>query len=79
MIHCLQQSHPSIATAALECYQQLLKTPTLPGFIDLVLTPGSISTSVLAVSYEATLAAVDSKCCIPAVLYICTRLYCIDW
>ncbi|XP_067936803.1 huntingtin-like [Watersipora subatra] len=59
IVHCLQQAHPSITTAALECYQQLLKTPTLPGFIDLILMPGSISTSVLAVSYEATLAAVD--------------------
>ncbi|KAF6037881.1 hypothetical protein EB796_003811 [Bugula neritina] len=61
MIHCLQQPHPSVITAALECYQQLLKTPTLPGLVDLLITPGSITTSILAVSYEATLSAKDKN------------------
>jgi len=51
----MQHSHPSVATSALECYQQLLKTP-LPGFIRVVLTPGSITTSSLAKAYEATIA-----------------------
>lgn len=58
MVHCLQQTHPSVMTAALECYQQLLRHP-LPGFTDLMLTVGSISQSVLAASYEATVAGND--------------------